>query len=767
MEQNREEGWRGFRVLVVGLLLVGVVVALMCVIRVNLLRNSMYRETERYLGEVSSQIADQIDQRMEGIFAVMSTAGEICQERDRPRDSLPVLRVVAESNHMVRMGVAGMDGWMYTTDGYRVDVSGEPVIQRALRGELAVSDVAYSPVDGSEAVIYAVPLWKDGLQTGVLAGSSLLCTMRSYLGVESFEGEGYSVIVNRQGDVVMSTESKNAPDSALNLFEDLEQGKVDRGWDAEQVRADMEADRSGILYYALNDGIHKTMVYQPLGYNEWYLLSVVPTDAAGAEVGRVVLLAVAVDGIIVLLFLALILLVSRSFSRQQRELERVAYCDPVTQGRNRAYFTREAEKLIREAPSGTYALVSMDVEKFKLINDTFGSEMGDRTLKYIHDVIAARLDGDELLARISGDVFKLLLKGGDKDVLEGRLRGMAEEINAFNEGRQDKYLLTLAEGVYVVDEPGLNIVTIQGRANEAREYAKQEKPGGVNVCAFYTADERSRMVREKEIENRMEAALAAGEFEVYLQPKVELRWNSVAGAEALVRWRDRSGELLPPGEFIPLFERNGFIVKIDLFVFEQVCGLLRKWLDEGRRPVPISVNLSRIHLRSLDILAPYDEILARYGVPPELIEFELTETVAFENTEALKLVLNDFHRRGYRCSLDDFGSGYSSLNMLKDLDIDVIKLDRSFFSAEEDSDRGDYVVQSVLELARRLKIQTVCEGVERPRQAEFLRRANCDMVQGFVFARPMPVEDFERLAFSGRPVPMARTEKEDLSLSEI
>lgn len=758
MKTDWDEGAHGFRVFIAGLLLVGAVVALMCFIRVSILRNFMHGETERYLGEVSNHIADQVDQRMADVFEAMDTAGDLCLRLEKPGERMELLRVAAGSNHMVRMGIADMDGWMETTDGRSLSVSGSPVILRALDGEAAVSDVAYSPTEEAMAVVYAVPLWQDCAQVGVLAGSALLDDMRSYLGVESFGGEGYSVIVDRQGDVVTSTDSKNAPDEDLNLFLDLELGRVDRGYDIGQVRSDMESGRSGILYYALRDGIHKTMVYQPLDYNDWYLLSVVPTETAGRTVDRMILLAVVVDSAIVLLFLALILLVKRSFRRQRKELEQLAFCDPVTGGRSRAYFTREAVKLLRAAPPGTYALVSMDVEKFKLINDTFGSEMGDKTLKFIHDVIAARLGEGELLARISGDVFKLLLKCGDRAVLERRLGEMAEEINRFNDKLQEKYLLTMAEGVCIVDDPQLDIVTIQGRANEARETAKRSKPGSVNVCAFYTNDGRSRMLREKEIENRMEAALAAGEFEVYLQPKVELRWNSVAGAEALVRWRDRTRGLLPPSEFIPLFEQNGFIVKVDLYVFEQVCRLLRKWLDEGKKPMPISVNLSRVHLRSLDILAPYDEIRARYDVPPELLEFELTETVAFENAEALRMVLGEFHQRGYRCSLDDFGSGYSSLNMLKDLNIDVIKLDRTFFSDEGENDRGDSVVQSVLELARRLRIQTVCEGVERPRQAEFLRRTSCDMVQGFVFARPMPVADFEELAYSGKPVPMAQTE---------
>jgi len=253
------------------------------------------------------------------------------------------------------------------------------------------------------------------------------------------------------------------------------------------------------------------------------------------------------------------------------------------------------------------------------------------------------------------------------------------------------------------------------------------------------------MLREKELENRMDDALAKGEFVVYLQPKVEIASGRVIGAEALVRWVSGDLGIIPPDDFIPFFERNGFVVKVDLCVFEQVCALLASWIEQGRQPVPISVNMSRAHLREQDFLTPYEQIRARYGVPASLIEFELTETLVFGDPETFMGVIDLLHARGYRCSLDDFGSGYSSLNVLKDVDIDTMKLDRAFFSAGDDAGQREWdVVESVVDLAKKLDLGTVAEGVETVPQVEALRAMRCDAIQGYVFSPPVPVEEFEQ-----------------------
>jgi EAL domain-containing protein (putative c-di-GMP-specific phosphodiesterase class I) len=256
------------------------------------------------------------------------------------------------------------------------------------------------------------------------------------------------------------------------------------------------------------------------------------------------------------------------------------------------------------------------------------------------------------------------------------------------------------------------------------------------------------MIQHKIIENRMKSALKNEEFQIYLQPKYDISQNKIAGAEALVRWADPNRGLIPPNDFIPLFENNGFILDLDLYVFDRTCHLLRQWIDRGVNPVVISVNLSRAYLHDFTFLGKFEEIRRKYEVPSNLIELELTETVVFENMEILTDIINLIHDLGYSCSIDDFGSGYSSLNILKNIPVDTIKIDRGFFIGENsDTVKSDTIVRSVIDLARKLKMKTVSEGVEYKDQVDFLKEAKCDMIQGYYFSKPIPITEFEKLAF--------------------
>lgn len=443
-----------------------------------------------------------------------------------------------------------------------------------------------------------------------------------------------------------------------------------------------------------------------------------------------------------------------------RELHRVAFVDPVTGGRNRTRFERDISGLVKEQPAGTYALVSIDLQKFKVINDLFGIEYGNRTLKYLYENFEAHLAEGEFAARMSDDLFSLLLRSNGEDAIEQRLEDMVADANkgivrVLSEDNVDRpYLVTMVAGVYVVDDPSLPIVQIQDRANVARKKAgggteRISAGGRLCSCRFYRERDGARLAVEKEFENRMSEALDNGEFVVYLQPKLHLRDKAIAGAEALIRWDDPAKGLIPPDSFIPLFEKNGFIVNLDLYVFEQVCRILRRWQDEGRRPMPISVNFSRVHLYDPCFLDRFECIRKAHEVQASLIELELTETVVFENPKLLGDVIDQLHKAGYSCSMDDFGSGYSSLNVLKNLAVDVLKLDRVFFDAfDDESACSKDIIDIILAFARRLHMRTVAEGVETPEQAAYLEQAGCDMIQGYLFSRPVPIEDFEKLAFA-------------------
>ena len=299
-------------------------------------------------------------------------------------------------------------------------------------------------------------------------------------------------------------------------------------------------------------------------------------------------------------------------------------------------------------------------------------------------------------------------------------------------------------GIYKISKSDNDINTIMERANTAR---KTIKGGHKNSFAFYDKEMHKKILKEKEIENSMVDALNNGEFIVYFQPKYSLSDYQIIGAEALVRWDNPQKGLIPPIEFIPVFERNGFIVNIDFYVFEEVCKKIREWMDEGQKVVPISVNLSRMHFVNSNFIEKFKLIVDKYKIPTRLIELELTETAVLDNIEGLLDTMNNLKEKGFVISMDDFGTGYSSLNLLKELPVDILKLDRAFFTEKDESNNEKIVISNVIKMAKELKMKVISEGVETISQVEFLKQIGCDMVQGYLFSKPMPVKEFEKIAF--------------------
>lgn len=439
-------------------------------------------------------------------------------------------------------------------------------------------------------------------------------------------------------------------------------------------------------------------------------------------------------------------------TRQKEQLEeynhslhKLAYSDEVTKGFNRRKFDMVAQESIRQAESDTYQMIWMNMQKFKLVNDIGGVDLGDRTLEYVHDKITKHLNRDEYAARMFADNFVILMKCNTKEETEQRLKHMVADINSFNTEASHKYYLTFSAGIYTVHEPCLPIIYMEDRAHAAIK-AKHSKNTDLCVCSYYSDEIRDRMFIEKNMENRMREALKHEEFEVYLQPKVSVQTKKIAGAEVLIRWNDPHYGLIPPNDFIPLFETNGFILQLDLYVFEKACSLLSKWLKEGKTPLPISVNMSRVHFQSMDFLTPYIRLREQYAVPFEYLEIELTETMVFEDPDTFTRIIKKIHDAGFRCSMDDFGCGYSTLNSLKDLDVDAIKLDKAFFSSlSMANEKENIIIRSVLRMAKELDMTTVAEGIETVPQVEFLKHTTCDLIQGYVYSKPVPVHEFEKL----------------------
>lgn len=420
--------------------------------------------------------------------------------------------------------------------------------------------------------------------------------------------------------------------------------------------------------------------------------------------------------------------------------------DDVTGGKNKKEFERVCSLLLKG--EGEFVMVYANIDRFKLINDAYGDDEGDAVLKKIHQIIDEEmLRWDEVSGRIMADNFGMLMRFLSMDKLEHRLGRINDQLAALRDSEGTEYGIRLYFGIYEVHDKGETVSAMLEKANLALKKAPHSVRHKIHM-GIYDDKERQILGREKELELKMGRALKHGDFVPYLQPKYELMSETIGGAEALVRWIDPVEGMIFPNEFIPLFEKNGFIVELDLYMFEQVCKLVEKWSKKGYQKIPVSVNMSRGHFSIPGFFDQYKEILKRYDVPEESIEIELTESLFYNEMSMLKDLINQIHEVGMLCSIDDFGSGYSSLNMLKDVEVDALKLDRVFFTDAEDNKRSKSVINSVLNLAQDLDLRTISEGVEVRSQVDYLKEVSCDYIQGYVFARPMPVDEFESITFN-------------------
>jgi len=417
------------------------------------------------------------------------------------------------------------------------------------------------------------------------------------------------------------------------------------------------------------------------------------------------------------------------------------YIDELTGGSNKNSFLIKANMLIMNNVN-KYAFILLDINKFKFINEHFGNEQGDLLLKHIAKVLSKHIDLDEVFARIAGDKFYILHKYITKDDIEDYVKRITEDILSFKFSDDSHYNIVVCAGIFIIENTAISIDIIIDRASIA---AKVIKGGYTSAHCFYTNDIHNTIMVEKNIEDEMYYALENGEFEVYIQPKYNFVTNKIAGAEALIRWNHPQKGLLPPDLFIPIFEKNGFITKIDMYVFEEICKKQKLWAAEGKEVLIVSVNQSRVHLDNPDYVNTLRLIVEKYNISPEVMELELTESVFTSNMDLMFNITRQLHNIGFRLSIDDFGSGYSSFNMLKDIVVDVLKIDREFFIEPSSTVRGRKIVKSIIMMAKDLGIETVAEGVETKEQVDFLIEMGCDLAQGYYFAKPMPMSDFEDL----------------------
>lgn len=431
----------------------------------------------------------------------------------------------------------------------------------------------------------------------------------------------------------------------------------------------------------------------------------------------------------------------RASQKFNERLEQLRNFDELTGLSSFHKFKLDVEEYIYQYPNNNYAIICSDISNFRYINDVLSYKKGDKILCDYADALMGFIGNGETVSRTTADKFMSLLICEDVESLIKRVEDFNAEFSRQQREKEYKANIIIIAGASIV-EGGKDVMAAIDNANIARKSIKNKSK---TICKFYEKRMSEKINREIEIANSMEYALENNEFTIFLQPKVNVIDNELVGAEALVRWIKPDGKVITPDEFIPQFESNGFIINVDFYVYELTCKTIRQWIDEGLKVFPISVNVSRVHLKDDDFVEDFDQLVKKYDIPPNLIELELTETIFLDQTERALSALKEFRKLGYSVSIDDFGAGYSSLNLLKDMQTDVLKIDREFFRQGELLQEEKIIVSTIINMAKQLNMKVLSEGIETEKQSEFLKEISCDMAQGYFYSKPMPIEQFKNL----------------------
>lgn len=404
-------------------------------------------------------------------------------------------------------------------------------------------------------------------------------------------------------------------------------------------------------------------------------------------------------------------------------------------------FYQETREVLDNSGDEKFAFVQFNIKRFKMINNFYGSKEGNRLICYVANAICDVMQNysrQSTFGRINNDVFAICMPYTETSDIEKVLAQIKKQISKHS----THYYLDTCAGIYLIEDKSMAVVDIFSKASMAAAVCKDNYM--LNE-AMYTEELSIQLKLEQQIIDDMDDALENHEFVVYFQPKYELEGMSPRGAEALVRWRKPDGTMVSPGVFIPTFEKNGFITKLDYYVWEKVCQFINTELTEGRKPTPISVNVSRVNLYNPNFLQNIIDLVERYKIEPKYFHLELTESVFSDSATIIQDTVVYLHKLGFTIMMDDFGSGYSSLNVLKDVDLDVLKIDMKFFSKGGTKERRTKIVEAVVRMAKSLNMTVIAEGVEEKEQVDFLTELGCDYIQGYYFAKPMPQDEYKNL----------------------
>ena len=592
-------------------------------------------------------------------------------------------------------------------------------------------------INNDDKVFFSSPIiYTDGKRSLVI-GARSKALLQQMLQNVAFEDHVLCNIANSQGQILVPANDKVPLQDLNKIFtgkitnEDTEEAKT--------MLTNISLWHSGVAQFNQIASEPIMLGYDFVGINDWLVLTIVPSNLFSDNTATYFIKYIGIICFLSLVLLLFFLAVPWYYQRTLSHIKSIAFTDPLTGGYNDLAFRTECEELLANYPKRKYVVIYLNIRNFKLFNEHFGVKSGDELLRQISSILSSNMYMEERLGRHAGDHFYLMLEFMEEKQIVKRLQDMLADIERKLANQFSFDYISFEQGACIITDRSTDFRIITDHAKIASSYNDNN-----NDCRFYDAALEQQLEREHALAAHFQQAIADHEFQLYIQPKVCPNSNAVKGGEVLVRWQHPKYGLLFPGDFIPLFERNGKICELDFYMFEETCKLMQKWLKKDKQIV-LSVNLSRAHLliSDLSFIDKFREIKESYHITDNQIELELNESMMLSRQDIylVKDMINRIREAGFLCSIDDFGFGYSSLTILKDLNVNTVKLDRQFFTDE--SEKSWMIVDHLIKLIHKLEMTVVGEGIESNMQVNKLQLAGCNLIQGYFYAKPMPICDFE------------------------
>ncbi len=703
---------------------------------INFIKNLTYQNVYNNISELSEQTTTQLNLSIsEQMKFVEIMVDSINSGYFKTVDSIfERYEHDLEDYHFTRLVVLDKQGNGTTSDGHIVENYAN-IEEFFNQDTVYLSENRPSTVSNNQVNIYS-KTFRFQNQDLVLFATVNTEDYKEILLRRLFHGEGGTYLINNSGAILIDSFGE-VNQNNVNLYDFLKtkydltsSNEIDKLNEMFQNIINRKVGTFDIHFNKTTYFIH----YEKLNVNDWYVVSIAPDDTIAKELTTFITISLITCLFITFIVITICVYIDFSNQEKSRKLYHIAYIDPVTSLGNQLYFQENGTRFLQNHDTNCYIL-SLDINKFKALNNIYGYEFCNKILNSLAQKLTAILPPKHITCRISNDVFaSLFYYDGSIETLLDRI---FQDTSSFHIDGTSLHI-NLSIGVYKIKSTKKDINKLLAKAYMARAKIK-----GLYHNNYYIFDEilEKQLMEEQEIESSMEDALKNEEFVVVYQPKTLTSSEKLIGAEALVRWH-KNGTVIPPNKFIPLFEKNKFIMKLDLYIFEKVCQDIATWKEKYNYSPIISINVSKEHFVNENFIDTYVDICNKYHIDRKLIDLEITESATIDEKIDILKVLNVIKEKGFTISIDDFGTGYSSLSMLQNMPIDIIKIDKVFVD-KADLNSQKNIINYIMILANRLGVKTIVEGVETKEQVDFVKNLKCDMIQGYYYSKPIDKSEFE------------------------